>query len=111
MILNVTGRDGREQALEAVEGWRVMEIIRDYGMTDKTLAIKAECGGAAACGTCHVYVDPVWLPKLVPPNDEELGRLADSAFGVEDNSRLSCQILMSEKLDGLKVTLAPGTEP
>jgi ferredoxin, 2Fe-2S len=88
-----------------------MEIIRDYGMTDRTLAIKAECGGSAACGTCHVYVDPAWLPKLYPPTAEETDRLADSAFGVEDNSRLSCQILMSEKLDGLKVTLAPGTEP
>jgi ferredoxin, 2Fe-2S len=111
MILNVMDREGRAHALEAIDGWRVMEIIRDYGMTDKNLAIKAECGGAAACGTCHIYVDPSWLPKLVPPHDEEQARLADSAFGVEDNSRLSCQILMSEKLDGLKVSLAPGTEP
>lgn len=111
MILHVTDRDGREHALEAIDGWRVMEIIRDYGMTDKSLAIKAECGGAAACGTCHVYVDAAWLSKLAPPTDEETDRLADSAFGVEDNSRLSCQILMSDKLDGLKVAIAPGTEP
>ncbi|MEZ0226944.1 MAG: 2Fe-2S iron-sulfur cluster-binding protein [Alphaproteobacteria bacterium] len=111
MMLNVTDREGRAHALEAIDGWRVMEIIRDYGMTDKSLAIKAECGGSAACGTCHVYVDPEWLTKLMPPNEEEEARLADSAFGVEDNSRLSCQILMSDKLDGLAVTIAPGTEP
>lgn len=111
MMLHVTDREGKEHDLEGVEGWRVMEIIRDYGMTDKALAIKAECGGALACGTCHVYVDAAWLPKLVPPTAEETDRLAEDAFNVEDNSRLSCQILMSEKLDGLKVTLAPGTEP
>lgn len=111
MMLQVTDREGQEHALEGVEGWRVMEIIRDYGMTDKRLALKAECGGAMACGTCHVYVDPAWASKLVPPTPEETDRLAEDAFNVEDNSRLSCQILMSEKLDGLKVTLAPGTEP
>lgn len=111
MMLQVTDRRGREHALEAIGGWRVMEIIRDYGMTNKDLAIKAECGGAMACGTCHVYVDPAWLPKLHPPAAEETERLAESAFGLEDNSRLSCQILMSEKLDGLRVTIAPGTEP
>ena len=111
MMLHVTGRDGKEYPLEAIDGWRVMEIIRDYGLTDKNLALKAECGGAVACGTCHVYVDPAWLPKLVPPTTEETDRLAEDAFNVESNSRLSCQILMSDKLDGLKVTIAPGTEP
>lgn len=111
MRLLVTDREGKEHDLEAIEGWRVMEIIRDYGMRDKDLAIKAECGGALACGTCHVYVDPVWLDRLTPPNAEESERLADSAFMVEDNSRLSCQILMKDELDGLRVTIAPGTEP
>lgn len=111
MMIYVTGRDGREQALEGVEGWRVMEIIRDYGMNDENLAIKAECGGSMACATCHVYVDAAWTDKLVPPTQEEKDMLLDEAFEVEDNSRLSCQILMNEELDGLKVTLAPGTEP
>ncbi len=111
MMLHVIDRDGKEHDLEAIEGWRVMEIIRDYAMTDASLAIKAECGGSLSCGTCHVYVDPAWLPKLAPPTDEETDRLAESAFELEDNSRLSCQILMSDKLDGLKVTIAPGTEP
>ncbi len=82
-----------------------MEIIRDHG-----LAIKAECGGCLSCATCHVYVAHEWLPKLVPPTGEETSML-DEAFEVRDNSRLSCQILMREDLDGLTIQLAPGTEP
>lgn len=104
MKIFVTDFDGKEHELEGLEGWRVMEIIRDYG-----LPIKAECGGACLCGTCHVYVDPEWIDKLYPKTDEEDDRLAEDAVGVEDNSRLSCQILMSEELDGLRVTMAPGS--
>lgn len=100
----VTDHDGTEHKLEALEGWRVMEIIRDHG-----LPIKAECGGACSCATCHVYVDPSWIDKLVEMRDDEEDML-DEAFEVEDNSRLSCQIIMSEALNGLKVSLAPGTE-
>ena len=111
MMLRVTDRQGRDHDLEAVDGWRVMEIIRDYGLRDKNLAIKAECGGSCACATCHVYVEPGWLPRLFPPTVEETDRLQESAFDLHDNSRLSCQILMNEKLDGLHVTLAPATEP
>lgn len=91
--------------LEAIDGWRVMEIIRDHG-----LPIKAECGGCCACATCHVYVDEGWRDRLYPMRDDEQDAL-DLAPAVQDNSRLSCQILMSEALDGLKVTLAPGSEP
>ena len=104
MFIFVTDLEGQEHKLEAVEGWRVMEIIRDHG-----LPIKAECGGACACATCHVYVAPEWVDRLVAPLDEEIERL-DDAFSVRDNSRLSCQILMREDLSGLHVTLAPGTE-
>jgi 2Fe-2S ferredoxin len=105
IILNVTTMDGKERDLVALEGWRAMEVIRDYG-----LPIKAECGGACACATCHVYVDPKWSDKLVPPTEEEEDRL-DEAFEVKENSRLSCQILMSPALNGLHLTLAPGSEP
>lgn len=101
MKVAVTDREGRIHDLEALEGWRVMEIIRDYG-----LPIKAECGGACACATCHVYVDPAWADKLVPPTDEEIDML-DQAFQVNERSRLSCQILMRDDLDGLQVVLAP----
>jgi len=102
MILNVTDRDGTRHALEALDGWRVMEVIRDWG-----LPITAECGGACSCATCHVYVDEAWLDKLPPRSEEEEEKL-DEAFDVRDNSRLSCQILMRDELDGLHVTLAAG---
>ncbi len=103
--LIVIDRDGGRHRLEGLDGWRVMEIIRDHG-----LPIKAECGGACACATCHVYVDPAWRDRLVAPTAEELDRL-DDAFEVNDDSRLSCQILMRPDFDGLIVTLAPGSEP
>lgn len=105
MKIIVTDQDGATHEIEGIEGWRVMEIIRDHG-----LPIKAECGGCCACATCHVYVDEEWIPKLYPMRDDEQDAL-DSAPDVRENSRLSCQILMSEELDGLKVTLAPGSEP
>ena len=99
MKIYVTDLDGVEHALEAIEGWRVMEIIREHG-----LPIKAECGGCCACATCHVYVDEAWVGKLAPMRDDE-EEMLDEAFGLQNNSRLSCQILMSEELDGLKVQL------
>ena len=105
MHVFVIDRRGREHRLEADVGWRVMEVIRDWG-----LPIRAECGGAGACATCHVHVDPDWIGRLAPPDDEELARL-DEAPGVDGTSRLSCQILTSDELDGLRVALAPGSEP
>ncbi len=100
MRIYVVDLDGKEHMLEAVEGWRVMEIIREYG-----LPIKAECGGACSCATCHVYVDAQWLSKIPVMRDEEESML-DEAFNLEDNSRLSCQIILNETLDGLRVTQA-----
>ena len=100
----VTDRDGAEHRLPAEEGWRVMEVIRDWG-----LDLKAECGGACACATCHVHIDPAWSAQLPPPTDEEIDML-DGAFEVTDASRLSCQILLTPELDGLRLRLVAGTE-
>lgn len=105
MKVHVTDQLGVEHALDAVEGWRLMEVIRDH-----RLPIKAECGGACACATCHVYVEEPWCDKLFPPVQEEIDQL-DEAFDVQDNSRLSCQIILDKNLNGLRVTLAPGSEP
>lgn len=102
MKIHVTDQDGGEHELEGLDGWRVMEVIRDWGLN-----IKAECGGAASCATCHVYVDEAWLTRLPAPSDDE----EDLLYTAQDrrpNSRLSCQILLSDELDGLKVTLAEG---
>jgi len=100
MKILVTDQDGAEHELEGLDGWRVMEVIRDWGLN-----IKAECGGACSCATCHVYVDEAWLGKLTPKTDDE-DDLLYTAPDVKPNSRLSCQILLSDELDGLKVTLA-----
>lgn len=96
-----TDREGVTHNLPAIEGWRIMEIIRDNG-----LPIKAECGGALECATCHVYVAPQWWDKLVEKTDEEEEKL-DEAFLVKRHSRLSCQVLMRDDLNGLEVALAP----
>ena len=82
-----------------------MEVIRDH-----KLPIKAECGGACSCSTCHVYVEAEWQGRLHPPVQEEIDQL-DGAFAVHDSSRLSCQIILDKQLNGLRVTLAPGSEP
>ncbi|HYF22567.1 MAG TPA: 2Fe-2S iron-sulfur cluster-binding protein [Caulobacteraceae bacterium] len=100
----VTDREGTVHRLDAVEGWRVMEIIRDSG-----LPLKAECGGALECATCHVWVDRAWFDRCFPKTAEEDEKL-DEAFMVRATSRLSCQIIMSAELSGLQVTLAPEGE-
>ena len=94
-------REAAVHELEAKEGLVLMEIIRDAG-----LPIEAACGGCAACATCHVYVDNSWQLKLNKMEDEEESML-DQAFHVKENSRLSCQIEYNEKLNGIKVKLAP----
>lgn len=101
MKIFVTDRDGVEHEIRGIDGWQVMELIRD-----EDLPILAECGGCCACATCHVYVDEAWVGRLEEKSEEEADML-DLAFDVQDNSRLSCQLTMTAKLDGLKVTLAP----
>jgi 2Fe-2S ferredoxin len=101
VTVEVTDQQGHIHKLDGIEGWQLMEVIKDYG-----LPLPAECGGACACATCHVYVDANWLSRLPTPNaDEEL--MLDDAMAPQENSRLSCQIILDEKLEGLKVTLAP----
>jgi 2Fe-2S ferredoxin len=103
--IRVRDHEGTEHVLDGLEGWRVMEVIRDWGV-----GIKAECGGACACGTCHCKVDPEWLDQLVPPSDEELDQL-DQIWDAGPTSRLSCQILLRPELDGLTLSLASGSAP
>jgi 2Fe-2S ferredoxin len=102
IILKVTTQNGEKHELIALDGWRAMEVIRDYG-----LPIKAECGGACSCATCHVYIDPAWVEKLPalasrPETEEDM---LDFAFDVRENSRLSCQVRISAEMDGMKVTV------
>jgi 2Fe-2S ferredoxin len=92
---------GEEHEIQAVEGWRVMEIIREHGFD-----IEGLCGGACACATCHVTVDPNWINRLHPAREEEEAML-DGLPQVEPTSRLSCQLIFSEELNGLSLSLAP----
>ena len=101
MKIVATDRIGKEHIVEGRDGWSVMEILRDAG-----LPIAAECGGACACATSHVYVTDGWYEKLTPPSDAEIDML-DMALAVEPTSRLSCQIVCADELDGIKVTVAP----
>ena len=98
-VIHVTDRAGQRHTLEAIEGWRVMEIIRDWG-----LPIEGMCGGACECATCHVFVDEAWLARCGTPSELEASMLSFAA-AAQPNSRLSCQIAMTPLLDGLVVRL------
>ena len=101
MKLIVTDREGKTHELTAREDWSAMEVIRDAN-----LPLAAECGGACACATCHVYVDEAWVDKVPAAAQQEVEML-DFGVAVQENSRLSCQIKMTPELEGLQVTLAP----
>ncbi|MFG1299023.1 2Fe-2S iron-sulfur cluster-binding protein [Xanthobacter sp. V3C-3] len=88
--------DGTAHSVEAPEGATAMETAVRNGIS----GIVAECGGACACATCHVYVDEAWVEKVGEPSEMEEGML-DFATDVRPNSRLSCQIKLTPALDGL----------
>lgn len=90
--------DGSTREVDAKNGTSIMEAA----VQNMIPGIDADCGGACACATCHIYVDEAWMDKLKPKDDMEDSML-DFAEDVQDNSRLSCQILMSDDLDGIKV--------
>jgi 2Fe-2S ferredoxin len=89
---------GTPRAVEGEAGSTVMETAIKHGVPE----IEAECGGACACSTCHVYIDEAWREKVGEPSPMEEDML-DFAFEVKPNSRLSCQIKVRDELDGLVV--------
>ncbi len=90
--------DGTSQTVEAEPGVTVMEVAK----LNDVPGVEAECGGACACATCHVYVNPEWVEKTGKPSSIEEDML-DFAFDVRKESRLSCQIKVTPELDGLTV--------
>jgi 2Fe-2S ferredoxin len=90
--------DGTSRTVDAEVGATVMETA----IRNRVPGIVAECGGACSCATCHVHVDEAWKEKVGPPSPMEEDML-DFAFDVRPNSRLSCQIKVTEELDGLVV--------
>jgi 2Fe-2S ferredoxin len=91
--------NGTNHTIEAEIGSTVMEAAIQNGIS----GIEAECGGACACATCHVYVDEAWQEKTGAPSPMEEDML-DFGYDVKPNSRLSCQIKVTPELDGLVVT-------
>ena len=98
--ITFTQTNGTEQTVDAENGMTVMESA----IKNMVPGIDADCGGACACATCHVYVDESWLAATGEREEMEEDML-DFAFDVRDNSRLSCQIKVTGDLDGLKVTV------
>ena len=91
---------GGRREVDAPVGITVMEAARQHGVR----GVVAQCGGACACATCHVYIEPAWLAKLEPREEMEEGML-ETAWEPRDNSRLSCQVHVTADLDGLEVTV------
>ena len=91
---------GTEHTIDVESGMTVME----GAIKNSIPGIDADCGGACACATCHVYIDEAWQEKVGGPSPMEEDML-DFAFDVRDNSRLSCQIKVTDELDGLVVNL------
>jgi len=96
-------QDGTRHEVDAPTGLSVLEIAHR-----NDIDIEGACEGSLACSTCHVIVDPAHIDRLAPASEDEEDML-DLAFGLEETSRLGCQIRMSEALDGLVVKLPKTT--
>src|ERR1700739_145437 len=94
-------RNGTRREVEAPVGMSVMEVARRHDID-----IEGACEGSLACSTCHVIVAPEWYGKLKTASEDEED-MRDVAFGLQKTSRLGCQIVITEALDGLTVTLPP----
>jgi 2Fe-2S ferredoxin len=91
---------GRRREINAPLGITLMEAARQHDVR----GVVAQCGGACACATCHVYIDPAWVARLDAREDMEEGML-ETAWEPRNNSRLSCQIHVTADLEGLQVTV------
>jgi len=100
-MTKITYRDfqGNSKTIEVENGLSVME----GAIQNDIPGIDADCGGSMACATCHVYVDETWFNKIAKAEDAEVDMI-DMAYEPKKNSRLSCQLIVSDQLDGLVVT-------
>lgn len=99
--LNVVDREGQTHEIETRPQGSLMEALREF-----EYGVAAICGGMCSCATCHVQVAPEWVGKLQPPQSDENELISELTFR-QASSRLSCQIPLSQDLDGLSVTIAP----
>ena len=100
MDVFVTGRDEAKITVQGEPGGSLMASLRDAGL------VEAMCGGQAACATCHVYLEAPWLDRIGVATGQEADML-DSSLERTDRSRLSCQIVLDDSLNGLEITIAP----
>ena len=98
--INYINSEGNSKTVEVENGLSVME----GAIQNDIPGIDADCGGGMACATCHVYVKEQWLDKL-PQKEEGEEDMLDMAFEPKNNSRLSCQLIVSDELDGLEVNI------
>lgn len=101
--ITITSREGEKQVVDAELNQTLMEVIRDNGFNE----LEAICGGCCSCATCHIYVEPSFTDKLPPVSEDEDMLLDGSLHRKEDVSRLSCQIRVTDSMDGLSLELAP----
>lgn len=103
----ITDAEGVTRTLsDAMTGITLMEVSKQNSVE----GVLGNCGGGAACGTCHVYVAPDWISRLSPPDSIEADMLELLEDTRRDNSRLGCQIRLDDALDGLTVTVAPPSD-
>ncbi len=95
--------DGKEKIIEAENGLSLLEVAHSNGID-----LEGACEGSLACSTCHIIVEKDFFDDLPEPSEEEEDML-DLAFGLTHTSRLGCQIIIDEKLDGMKVKIPTGT--
>jgi 2Fe-2S ferredoxin len=102
ITFEVTDRDGMLRTVSSEPGMTLLEAIRNAGIDD----VLALCGGCCSCATCHVYIGPP-RPELFVPASEDENDLLDGSAHRQPGSRLSCQVVLADNLDGLSVTIAP----
>ena len=102
--IQVTDLSGKVSTLKAKSGETLMEALRDNGYSD----IEAVCGGVCSCSTCHVYLEGAWFDKFGDRSEDE-NQLVTSTDHFKPNSRLSCQLTVSDDMDGMVVTIAKQT--
>ena len=82
--------------------------LKDVAVEHDISGVGAACGGSCACATCHIYVDTEWASKIEQASEEEMD-LLDTTANVQDNSRLSCQVVTTDAMDGLKIHIVPAS--
>jgi 2Fe-2S ferredoxin len=100
--IHVTNRAGKQRTIEGKAGSTLMENLRDNDVD-----VEAICGGCCSCATCHVFIDDAWVPKLAPRSADEQELVEQTSSYNAANSRLSCQIKITDALNGITVTVAP----